>query len=115
MKYLSMLLLGFTGLCLLCVPAAIAQTEGFPEDLYQEISRSCMGEMASKIVSPQIAKAYCYCYTEKLSTVMTEDDMNRIGEYGVSENDSRRFKEAHRSCVPEGRKKKGLLNFSFWH
>jgi hypothetical protein len=79
---------------------SLGQQERLPEELYQDIAKSCIGAMKKNVVSDQVAKAYCYCYAEALNDTMREEDFARIDTYGVSEHDQRRFEAARKRCKP---------------
>lgn len=98
----ALALTGFFAFILMTTPQAARSLESeLPEELYREIMASCITSMSKNVVSNPVAKAYCYCYTERLGKIMTPADFERMDHYGINTYDKDRFKAASRHCKPK--------------
>lgn len=75
------------------------------EAIFKSVSKGCMQEMASKVIDRGTASAYCYCYAEELTAILTPEDFARMGQSGVSDRDQKAFKRARKHCKPKSSKK----------
>jgi hypothetical protein len=89
-----------------------AQSQGLSEDLYKEIYQGCLNAMSKNIVEPNVSKAYCYCYTERLGEWMSEADFARMSEGGPTDRDHMFFDRARKQCKPAKQKRKSWFGNS---
>ncbi len=83
------------------------------EAVFKNISKGCMREMSSKVINRETATAYCYCYAEELTSMLTPQDFERMGHSGVSDRDQKYFKRARKNCKPKSEKSRNPFNKIF--